>query len=96
MVEQDPDAPADTLERALGRVPSEKVTVEILEGPRDLARLSTLSEEEIKQLIAEAEQKASRLARPSATRARLPSCVMVMPTGEMSSARSPLTSPSKV
>jgi tetratricopeptide (TPR) repeat protein len=42
------EAQRAALERALGRVPAEKVAVEILEGPRELARLSTLTEEEIK------------------------------------------------
>ncbi len=42
------EAQRDALERVLGRVPDDKVAVEIVENTRDLARLSTLTEEEIK------------------------------------------------
>ena len=42
------EAQRAALERALGRVPDDRVAVEIVESTRDLARLSTLTEEEIK------------------------------------------------
>jgi len=42
------EAQRSALERVLGRVPAGKVAVEILDGTRELARLSTLTEEEIK------------------------------------------------
>ncbi|HEU4383410.1 MAG TPA: tetratricopeptide repeat protein [Anaeromyxobacteraceae bacterium] len=42
------EAERAALERAFGRVPAGKVAVEIVPSTRDLARLSTLSEEEIK------------------------------------------------
>ncbi len=42
------EAQRAALERALGRVPDDRVGVEIVESTRDLARLSTLTEEEIK------------------------------------------------
>lgn len=42
------EAQRAALERTLGRVPDDQVAVEIVESTRDLARLSTLGEEEIK------------------------------------------------
>jgi tetratricopeptide (TPR) repeat protein len=42
------EAQRAALERVLGWVPPGKAAVEILEGPRELAKLSTLTEEEIK------------------------------------------------